>query len=129
MAGGQTPEPKRGRSRSRGDNKSSKRGKAAAPKTKSKKGAASAVPHGPCRICGLIFEDMPENHPYCFEHKREVGALDDQLRKKMKATGSEEDKKNYALFCTERDTHLDLLVRTFCFWITIFLHDPKMLQK
>ena len=27
-------------------------------------------PHRPCRVCGLIFSDMPARDVYCWDHKR-----------------------------------------------------------
>jgi hypothetical protein len=59
--------------------------------------------HGPCRVCGLIFDEMPEDFPYCFPHKKEVSALRDNLATQIKKTGSDEAKASFADFSKKRD--------------------------
>ena len=37
--------------------------------------AKSKKKQEPCRICGVIFEEMPRNGKECYEHQKDVAAL------------------------------------------------------
>ena len=46
---------------------------------KSKKGGKKRKEHGPCKVCGSKFNDMPPGFPYCFQHKADSESCHAQL--------------------------------------------------
>ena len=71
---------------------------AAPPRAGQGGGGGKGKKQEPCRVCGVIYEEMPRNCKECYQHMKDVAALQKWLEQQLAATPKDSQRKEDLLW-------------------------------